>query len=69
MRDNPRVDARRQVTEGPAHKVLLEASPQADLLVVGALRRHGRFGLQLGRVSHAVLHHASCPVAVVPQRA
>ncbi|MFF4948764.1 universal stress protein [Streptomyces chattanoogensis] len=69
VQDNPQVDVRRQVTEGPAHKVLLEASPEADLLVVGALRRHGHFGLQLGRVSHAVLHHSSCPVAVIPQRA
>ena len=41
----------------------------ADLLVVGARRRHGHFGLQLGRVAHAVLHHSACPVAVVPQRA
>ncbi|WP_372487952.1 universal stress protein [Streptomyces guryensis] len=38
-------------------------------MIVGALRRHGHFGLQLGRVAHALLHHAECPVAVVPQRA
>ncbi|ARF53401.1 universal stress protein [Streptomyces gilvosporeus] len=67
--EHPRVDVYRRVTEGPAHKVLLDASPEADLLVVGALRRHGHFGLQLGRVNHAVLHHSSCPVAVVPHRA
>jgi nucleotide-binding universal stress UspA family protein len=24
-------------------------------------------GLQLGLVNHAVLHHAPCPIAVVPQ--
>ncbi|WP_338316111.1 universal stress protein, partial [Streptomyces bohaiensis] len=29
--------------------------------------RGGRVpGLQLGRVNHAVLHHAACPVVVVP---
>ncbi|MFA3877951.1 universal stress protein [Streptomyces sp. MMCC 100] len=28
----------------------------------------GRFGLPLGSVAHAVLHHASCPVAIVPVR-
>ncbi|MFI1865309.1 universal stress protein [Streptomyces jumonjinensis] len=41
----------------------------ADLLVVGAPRRAGHFGLQLGPVAHTLLHHALCPVAVVPQRA
>ncbi|MFD9114453.1 universal stress protein [Streptomyces bottropensis] len=69
VREHPQVDVHRQSVEGPAHKVLLEASADADLIVVGALRRHGRFGLQLGRVAHTLLHHADCPVAVVPQRA
>ncbi|MFF9118784.1 universal stress protein [Streptomyces massasporeus] len=67
--DHPQVDVRRQAVEGPAHKVLLDASTGADLVVVGALRRQGHFGLQLGRTAHALLHHADCPVAVVPQRA
>jgi nucleotide-binding universal stress UspA family protein len=49
--------------------VLLDASATADLLVVGAERRHGHTGLQLGRVTHAVLHHSRCPVAVVPHQA
>ncbi|MEV5875424.1 universal stress protein [Streptomyces sp. NPDC052101] len=69
VREHPRVDVRRQPVEGPAHRVLLEASADADLVVVGAQRRHGRFGLQLGRVAHTLLHHAPCPVAVVPQSA
>lgn len=69
VRDHPRVEAHRQAVEGPAHKVLLNASADADLMVVGALRRHGHFGLQLGRVAHALLHHSQCPVAVIPQRA
>ncbi|WP_066936295.1 universal stress protein [Streptomyces sp. NBRC 110611] len=68
VRDHPEVDVHRQTSEGPAHKVLLNSSAEADLMVVGALRRHGHFGLQLGRVAHALLHHAECPVAVVPQR-
>ncbi|QKV97332.1 universal stress protein [Streptomyces sp. NA02950] len=58
----------RDVVEGPAHRVLQDMSVQADLLVVGALRRRDHTGLQLGRVSHAVLHRAACPVAIVPQR-
>ncbi|MGW0821663.1 universal stress protein [Streptomyces sp. NPDC002845] len=69
LRDAPAdVELHRRVVEGPARKVLLAASADADLLVVGAQRRQGHFGLQLGRVAHAVLHHAACPVAVVPQR-
>ncbi|WP_306959872.1 universal stress protein [Streptomyces afghaniensis] len=69
VRDHPQVDVHRQAVEGPAHKALRDASAEADLVVVGALRRHGHFGLQLGRVAHALLHHAECPVAVVAQRA
>ncbi|GAB2922710.1 universal stress protein [Streptomyces heilongjiangensis] len=67
----PTVRVHRRTAEGPAHKVLLDASADADLLVVGAARRHKehRFGLQLGRVAHTALHHAACPVAVVPHRA
>ncbi|MFD2684438.1 universal stress protein [Streptomyces phyllanthi] len=67
--DQQPVHVIRDVIEGPAHKVLVNASANADLLVVGALRRHGHFGLQLGRVAHALLHHSECPVAVIPQRA
>ncbi|MFC9396914.1 universal stress protein [Streptomyces sp. NPDC057027] len=63
----PRVRLRRSMVEGPAHRVLTERSAAADLLVVGA-RRQGRLvGLELGRVAHRALHHASCPVAVVPR--
>ncbi|MFG3344198.1 universal stress protein [Streptomyces sp. NPDC048018] len=64
----PRVRLRRTTFEGPAHKVLTERSAAADLLVVGARRRDGLVGLELGRIAHRALHHASCPVAVVPQR-
>ncbi|WP_107122563.1 universal stress protein [Streptomyces dysideae] len=65
---HPDVRLRRVTVEGPARKVLLHRSAAADLLVIGARRRHGRFGLQLGRAAHTLLHHADCPVAVVPQQ-
>ncbi|CAL9325872.1 universal stress protein [Streptomyces sp. SudanB182_2057] len=68
VREHPGVDIDLRPVEGPAHRVLLDASAGADLIVVGAQRRHGHFGLQLGRVAHTLLHHAPCPVAVVPQR-
>ncbi|TVZ79087.1 universal stress protein [Streptomyces sp. BK340] len=57
----------RRTVEAHARDALLAASREADLLVVGARQRHGHFGLQLGRVAHGVLHHAACPVAVVPE--
>ncbi|WEO93901.1 universal stress protein [Streptomyces sp. FXJ1.172] len=64
-RDTP---VNRQLIEKPARRALLEAASTADLLVVGARRRLGHPGLQLGLINHALLHHAPCPVAVVPQR-
>ncbi|MFG3064736.1 universal stress protein [Streptomyces sp. NPDC048231] len=57
----------RKLIEKPARPALLEAASAADLLVVGARRRLGHPGLQLGLINHALLHHAPCPVAVVPQ--
>ncbi|NJQ00204.1 universal stress protein [Streptomyces zingiberis] len=68
-REYPRVEVGHRVDEGPAHQVLLDASRSAALLVVGAHGRadHGA-GLRLGKVTHAVLRHAECPVAVVPVR-
>lgn len=60
------VRLRRRTVEGPAHRVLLAASRDAGLLVVGR-RRPGHLGPHLGRVAHMVLHHSGCPVVVVPE--
>ncbi|MFI8913847.1 universal stress protein [Streptomyces sp. NPDC053513] len=65
--EHPGVRLRRTTVEGLAHRVLTERSAAADLLVVGARRRDRLVGLELGRVAHRALHHAMCPVAVVPQ--
>ncbi|MCD0484500.1 universal stress protein [Streptacidiphilus sp. ASG 303] len=64
---HPGVLLRLEPRNAGSHKALLEAAADADLLVVGARRRHSAVGLQLGPVNHAVLHHAPCPVAVVPE--
>lgn len=66
--DHPGVRVQRTTVEGPARKVLVHRSAASDLVIVGARRRQGHFGLQLGRVAHTLLHHAQCPVAVVPER-
>ncbi|MEW1780159.1 universal stress protein [Streptomyces sp. NPDC086777] len=63
----PGVEVRSVTAEGPAHRILVDRSAAADLVVVGARRRHAHVGLQLGRVAHTLLHQAKCPVAVVPQ--
>jgi nucleotide-binding universal stress UspA family protein len=67
--EQPDVEVRRRIVEGQAQTVLLDASADAALLVVGARQPQGHFGFHIGRVTHAVLHHAACPVAVVPERA
>ncbi|MEE4590806.1 universal stress protein [Streptomyces sp. DSM 41524] len=68
-RDHPEVTVHRATVEGTARKALLHAAATADLLVLGAHRGHGHTaGLQLGRIAHAALHHAPCPVVIVPER-
>ena len=46
-------------------KAELDAPPPV-LLVVGRRIRPARLGPHIGPVTHAVLHHARCPVAIVP---
>ncbi|MFI1212568.1 universal stress protein [Streptomyces sp. NPDC020802] len=62
------VESRRRTVEGRTRTVLVDASRDADLLIIGAKRRPGHHGLQLGRVTHGVLHHCACPVVIVPER-
>ncbi|MFE6502439.1 universal stress protein [Kitasatospora sp. NPDC057738] len=61
----PEVEVVEDVQIGAA-RALVEVSAGAALVVVGRGRRPVEFGPRLGRVAHAVLHHAEAPVAVVP---
>ena len=45
--------------------LLIDASRDASLVVVGRRVRRNPFGAHIGAVTHAVLHHATSPVAVV----
>lgn len=52
--------------EGNASSILLEASKSAEMLVVGTRGRGGFARLLLGSVSTAIVHHAVCPVVIIP---
>lgn len=54
------------VREGQAADVLVAEARGADLLVVGSRGLGGFKGLLLGSVGQQCAHHASCPVAIVP---
>lgn len=64
----PGVAARAFVANGPPAPVLVDCAKGARTIVLG---RHGSGRLsraRLGSVSAGVLHHAPCPVAVVPDQ-
>ncbi|MBD0422749.1 universal stress protein [Streptomyces sp. TRM S81-3] len=62
----PQVHVDMELVVGAPAALLVEASAGAGLLVLPRHPPAARLGLRLGAVVHAVLHHATCPVAVVP---
>ncbi len=59
------VETSAAVVQGPAADALLEASSEADMLVLGRRDRRRLGRLVLGSVSARVVEHASVPVTVV----
>ncbi|MEU6379234.1 universal stress protein [Streptomyces sp. NPDC046909] len=61
----PNVDVVEESRSGSPSVHLVDASREASLVVVGRRIRRSPIGAHIGPVTHAVLHHAGAPVAVV----
>ncbi|TFD82805.1 universal stress protein [Cryobacterium fucosi] len=64
---HPGLEVREVLEQGPAAMVLVDASGEAELVVVGTHGRGAVGSLFLGSVSHDVLLNLTCPVAVIPR--
>ncbi|MCX5554641.1 universal stress protein [Streptomyces sp. NBC_00038] len=63
---HPQVPVVRTLELAFAAGVVLKATVEAGLVVVGRKAHRPALGMRIGPVTHAVLHHAAAPVAVVP---
>ncbi|MDQ0834273.1 nucleotide-binding universal stress UspA family protein [Streptomyces achromogenes] len=61
----PDVEVVEESRSGSPANHVIDASREASLVVVGRRRRRSPFGAHIGTVTHAVLHHAAAPVAIV----
>ncbi|MFI6409587.1 universal stress protein [Streptomyces sp. NPDC050548] len=64
----PDVPVVEHIEMGSAGQVLLSVAGRAQLMVVGRRAHRTAVGARIGSVAHGVLHHAECPVAVVPSQ-
>ncbi|TMR94535.1 universal stress protein [Nonomuraea basaltis] len=62
----PAVTIVQESLTGQRGRTLTHAASEASLLVVGSHHRHELSALMHGSVSQTVLHHATCPVAIIP---
>jgi nucleotide-binding universal stress UspA family protein len=62
------VEVSTDLINGHPATALLDAASDATLLVVGTRGTSGLIGTIIGSVAHAAIHHAKCPVLVVPPR-
>ncbi|MGW3247413.1 universal stress protein [Streptomyces sp. NPDC001070] len=65
----PQVEFRHEVIPGHPVQVLSESAQWALALVVGSRGLGGFSGLLLGSVGQGLMHHARCPVVLVPHDA
>lgn len=63
----PEVRVSSEVLAGLPAKLLVESTDLADLVVIGGKARDRKDGMRVGGIAHTVLHHAHCPVAIVPE--
>ncbi|KUO17706.1 universal stress protein [Streptomyces dysideae] len=61
----PNVEVTEESRSGSPAYQLVDAARESSLVVVGRRIRRSPFGAHIGPVTHAVLHHATAPVAVV----
>lgn len=64
----PHLTIETQLLDGAPVDVMVEASRNVELVVLGTRGRGGFTGMLLGSTSDGVLHHAKGPVMVVPDR-
>lgn len=64
----PEVPIEERIMTGHAGGALVALSSRAAAVVVGARGKGGFAGMLLGSVSQTLLHHARCPVIVVPPK-
>lgn len=62
----PSVPVLREIRHGSAHRELLAASHESELLVVGGRGHSHVASALLGSVTNELLHTAACPVMLVP---
>jgi nucleotide-binding universal stress UspA family protein len=60
------VSATVRVSTGFPARVLIDASRDADMIVIGSRGTGGFESLLLGSISSQVTHHAECPIVIVP---
>jgi nucleotide-binding universal stress UspA family protein len=62
----PDLVVRRELRRAHVRSALIDETMRSQLIVVGSRGRGGFVGLLLGSVSQAMLHHAHCPLMIVP---
>jgi nucleotide-binding universal stress UspA family protein len=63
----PDVKVVEDVVNGSPGRTLVDASARADLVVIGRSSQVGSTTSGTGTVTHAVLNHAHCPIAIIPE--